>query len=81
MSKISRAQRIKRLGARLGSMVLLEFPKKWRENEKKPRNLAISGTFLGGEGENYEQSSGGEILQFLKTSANKSGTSPKSVPA
>jgi hypothetical protein len=31
-------------------MVLPEIPK-WRENEKKPRNLAISGAFLGGEGE------------------------------
>lgn len=59
MSKISHAPRIKRLGSRLGSMVLLEFPKKWRENEKKPQNLAISGAFLGGEGEIYEQNSGG----------------------
>ena len=59
MSKISRAQRIKQLGSRLGSMVLLEFPKKWRENEKKPQNLTISGAFLGGEGEIYEQNLGG----------------------
>ena len=38
VSKISRAQRIKRLGSRLGSMVLLEFPKMERKREKAPKS-------------------------------------------
>jgi len=41
-----------------GQWFFLNFQKR-RENEKKPRNLAISGAFLGGEGEIYEQNSGG----------------------
>ena len=50
VSKISHAPRIKQLGSRLGSRLFLNF-QKWRENEKKPRNLTILGAFLGGEGE------------------------------
>ena len=41
-----------------GQWLFLNF-KKRRENEKKPRNRKISGAFLGGEGEIYEQNSGG----------------------
>jgi len=38
VSKISRARRINRLGSRLGSMVLLEFPKMERKREKPPKS-------------------------------------------
>ena len=38
VSKISRAQRIKRLGSRLGSMVLPEIPKMERKREKAPKS-------------------------------------------
>ena len=63
-------------------MVLLEFPKKWRENEKKPQNLTISGAFLGGEGEIYEQNSGGgEGSLFLKCGCKQSNSAVnRSVP-
>ena len=38
MSKNFHAQRIKRLGSRLGSMVLPEFPKMERKREKAPKS-------------------------------------------